>query len=111
MKTIENKTDILLDKKIYKLRQLRKMSQERLSELTGISAHHIEELEREKSNNPTYQLLSKLADALGVTVLMLLDFEHLKQKTELQQELISIIQVLPEDKLRIVYRLLHSFTE
>lgn len=99
---------VLLGKRISELRRLRKMSQERLSELAGISAHHIGELERGKSKNPTYQVLSKLADALGVSVLIFLDFEHQKQKKDLQDELIEIIRDLPEDKLKTVYRLVNS---
>lgn len=101
----------LLGKRISELRQLRKMSQEELSELAGISAHHIGELERGKSRNPTYQVLSKLAEALGVSIFLLLDFEHQKNKQELQEELISLIQNLPEDKLKTVYRVVNSVVE
>lgn len=108
---MEENNFVLLGKRISELRQLRKMSQERLSELAGISAHHIGELERGKSKNPTYQVLSKLADALGVSVLILLDFEHQKQKKDLQDELIEIIRNLPEDKLKTVYRLVNSVIE
>lgn len=99
---------ILLGRRISELRQSKKMSQERLSELAGISAHHIGELERGKSKNPTYQVLSRLAEALDVTVFSLLEYEHHKDVQELQQELVDIIQKLPEDKLKIVYRLIQS---
>lgn len=108
---MEENNFVRLGKRICELRQARKMSQERLSELAGISAHHIGELERGKSKNPTYKVLSKLADALGVSVFMLLDFEHQKEKQDLQQELVGIIRNLPEDKLKMVYRLVRSVLE
>lgn len=108
---MEDNNFVRLGRRISELRQAKRMSQERLSELAGISAHHIGELERGKSKNPTYQVLTKLADALDVSVLMLLDFEHQKEKQDLQEELIALIRNLPEDKLKMVYRLVRSVIE
>ena len=51
------------------LRELRKkenLTLERLSELSGVSAMYISELERGIKKNPSAQILKNLADILGV---------------------------------------------
>ena len=59
--------------KIRTLRIKRKLSQSELAKLTGLSQAYINELENGKKNNPTYEVLQKLAKALGVPVSALLE--------------------------------------
>lgn len=101
---------ILLGKRINELRAARKFSQERLSELSGISARHISELERGKSN-PSYQVLMQVAESLEIPLNVLLDFEHLKADTELQDDLMALIKTLPQAKLKMAHRLLFILAE
>ncbi len=52
---------------IRQYRAKKKISQEKLSELTGISQQHISNIENEQVN-PSIELLLKIADALDVTL-------------------------------------------
>ena len=51
-------------KKLKKLREDKKMSMYRLTQITGISGHHIKGIE-EGSRQPTIDTLSRLVTALG----------------------------------------------
>ena len=52
---------------IRQYRAKKKISQEKLSDLTGISQQHISNIENEQVN-PSIELLLKIADALEVTL-------------------------------------------
>jgi len=52
---------------VKEIREERNMSQERLSELSGISRQTISKIEADPSTNVTVDTLRKLADALGVS--------------------------------------------
>ena len=54
--------------RLKKLRKNKKLSQDRLARLADISYNTIVKLEAGKANNPTYETLSKLADALEVSL-------------------------------------------
>ncbi len=107
---MESNDLILLGKRIGELRSSRRLSQERLSEMSGISARHISELERGKAN-PSYQVLRQVADSLNVPLSALLDFDHQKTKSELQEDLIATIKKLPTEKLKIVHRVMTILAE
>ena len=66
---------ILLGKRIRELRVKHGLSQEKLSELSGISSRHISEMERGESN-PSFQVMEQLTFALGVSMKEFFDFEH-----------------------------------
>ena len=51
-------------KKLHKLREDKKMSMYRLTQLTGVSGHHIKGIE-EGTRQPTIETLNRLAVALG----------------------------------------------
>lgn len=100
----------LLGKRIREVRIQRKISQERLSELCGVGPRHISEMERGIAN-PSYQVLKAVAGALDVPLCALLDFAHQKDESQLREELIDIIQVLPISKLQDAYRLIFILSE
>ncbi len=52
---------------IRQYRAKKKISQEKLSDLTGISQQHISNIENEQVN-PSIELLMKISDALEVTL-------------------------------------------
>ena len=58
----------MLAQSIKKLRKQKKLSQEKLSRLADISYNTIIKIETGKSNNPTFETLSKLADAFSVSM-------------------------------------------
>ncbi|AQT44813.1 DNA-binding transcriptional regulator, XRE-family HTH domain [Bartonella apihabitans] len=53
------------------LRREKRLTQEKISELTEISQQYLSDLERGK-RNPTIKTLQKIADALGVPLLDLM---------------------------------------
>lgn len=106
---MESNDLILLGKRIGE-REVPAFVQERLSEMSGISARHISELERGKAN-PSYQVLRQVADSLNVPLSALLDFDHQKTKSELQEDLIATIKKLPTEKLKIVHRVMTILAE
>ena len=56
----------MLSSNIKKLRKQKKLSQDKLARLADIPYNTLVKIESGKSNNPTFDTLSKLADALGV---------------------------------------------
>jgi len=62
------KSSKMLAQSIKKLRKQKKLSQEKLARLADISYNTIIKIETGKANNPTFETLSKLADAFGVSM-------------------------------------------
>lgn len=58
----------MLSINIKKLRRQKKLSQDKLARLADIPYNTLVKLEPGKSNNPTFQTLAKLADALQVSI-------------------------------------------
>jgi transcriptional regulator with XRE-family HTH domain len=99
-----------LGKRIRELRVGHSLSQEGLSELSGVSSRHISEMERGESN-PSYQVLKQIAKALAIPMQSLLNFEHLRGDAEMQNELVAIIKKLQAEKLKIAYRVITVLAE
>lgn len=58
----------MLADNIKKLRRQRKLSQDKLARLADVPYNTLIKLESGMSNNPTFETLTKLADALGVSL-------------------------------------------
>jgi transcriptional regulator with XRE-family HTH domain len=58
---------------ITKVRKQKGMSQDKLSEVSGVSRSYICELELGKYNNPTADVLCKISKALGCSIDDLVD--------------------------------------
>lgn len=101
---------ILLGKRVREIRIKRSISQEKLSELSGISSRHISEMERGESN-PSYQVLNKIARSLDIDLIELFDFGHQKEPDELRKNLSELIASLEDDKLRFAYRIIKKLSE
>jgi len=56
----------MLSSNIKKLRKQKKLSQDKLARLADIPYNTLVKIESGKSSNPTFETLSKLADALDV---------------------------------------------
>lgn len=69
---------------IKQLREKKKISQYKLSQMTDISRTYIRNLENNKVSNPTMHILSLIAEALEVNIKDLfyteLDLENLRKK-------------------------------
>jgi transcriptional regulator with XRE-family HTH domain len=58
----------MLSQNIKKLRREKKFSQEKLARLADISYNTVVKIEAGKADNPTFETLSKLADAFGTSI-------------------------------------------
>jgi len=57
-----------IGKNIKKLRQEKKLSQDKLSKLADLSLNTVVKIELDESPNPTIETIQKIAKALGVSV-------------------------------------------
>lgn len=62
------KSELTVAQKLKAIRQKRGLTQEKLSELSGINAGNIRKYESGTISNPTYKTLEKLSNALNVPV-------------------------------------------
>lgn len=97
---------ILLGKRIRELRTKRGLSQERLSELCGVSSRHISEMERGESN-PSFQVMEQVTSALGVSMKDLFDFEHQKSEEQLRKIVINKVCKMTIDELKIIFKIVN----
>jgi transcriptional regulator with XRE-family HTH domain len=58
----------MLSVNLKKLRKERKLSQDKLARFAGISYNTLVKIGSGKSNNPTFETLSKLADVFNITI-------------------------------------------
>ena len=85
-------------KKLHKLREDKKMSMYRLTQLTGVSGHHIKGIE-EGTRQPTIETLNRLAVALGSSLAeMLNDDKECTYLTENERHLIENFRRLSDEK-------------
>lgn len=63
---------VLLGQRICELRKERRMSQEKLAEISGVSVAHIYRIEKGIVKRPSIITTSKIAEALGVDLNVLL---------------------------------------
>lgn len=63
-----NKVKSILSGNIKKLRKQKKLSQDKLARVADIPYNTLVKIESGKSNNPTFETLTKLADALGASL-------------------------------------------
>lgn len=69
-------------KKIKFYRTLRKLTQEKLSDLVGISANYLSRIERSDIDNLPLSTLFSLAKALNIPACYLIDFSGCKNREE-----------------------------
>lgn len=62
------KVKLILSENIKKLRKQKKLSQDKLARIADIPYNTLVKIESGKSNNPTFETLLKLSDALEVSI-------------------------------------------
>jgi len=101
-------TVILLGRRIQNLRQGKKLSQDQLAESAGLSLKHLGELERGRGN-PTLASLESLAEAFGMSLSELFDFDHEQPDKEiLRGEVSKMITGAGEEEFRRIYRVIKA---
>lgn len=58
----------ILEFKLKELRELRGISRYRLSKLSGVKETTLQSIENSNNPNPTFKVMCKVADALGVSL-------------------------------------------
>jgi len=93
----------LIGLRIKELRKSRKMSQEKLAELTKINYRTVLRIENGHTI-PTLETLMKISQNLNCTITDLLECEHLKTKQELIEIINSKLEKLSIDDIRKFYK-------
>jgi len=104
MKTDEKR---LIGLRIKELRKSKGLSQEELAERAETSPNYLSRMER-GTENPTLDMLIKLANALEVEMWEMFDFGHEVSLKELRETMGRFLKELDEDKLRMSVKLLRA---
>ena len=75
---------IKLGNHVKQIRKERKMSQQKLSDISGLAVRTISKIERGKMN-PSYEVLSTLVSVLGISFDSLFTFTNDQISTEIQE--------------------------
>jgi transcriptional regulator with XRE-family HTH domain len=99
----------LLGKRIREIRKSQAISQEQLAERAGISAQYVSNIERGKEN-PTLDLLLRLAEALRVSLGQMCDLETVEEmnRRKLRSSVSGILRSADPERLRLALKLLRS---
>lgn len=99
----------LLGKRIREIRKSQGLSQEKLAERAGISAQYVSNIERGKEN-PTLDLLLRLAEALRVSLAQMCDFETMEEMNQrkMRASVNGLLRSADPERLRLALRLLRS---
>ena len=92
----------LLGKKIKQIRKQRGFTQEKLAEIIGMDSGYICKMEI-GLHTPSLETLAKLSKALNTELADFLDFENLIEQ-DYKSKLIELINVLPKDKQKQLYK-------
>lgn len=98
----------LIGIRIKRLRQEKKLSQEALAEKVGISPKYISSIERGKEN-PTLDILIKLAGALRVEVEEVFTVAHEETDPKKLREIVNLLlKESDTEKLRLAVKILRG---
>ncbi len=89
--------------RIKEIRKSKKLTQENLAEIVGMDIPNLSNIERGKKF-VSAQTLSKIAKALSVSEKDLFDFEHLKNKQTLVENIIFLIKNSELSELEYIYK-------
>jgi transcriptional regulator with XRE-family HTH domain len=97
----------LLGQRIKELRKSKGFSQEKLAEKAETSPNYLSRIER-GTDNPTLDMLIKLANALEVEMWEMFDFGHVKSHKELKESIQSLIKTTNEPSLRLALKVIRA---
>ena len=97
----------LIDKRIQELRKTHRLSQEQVAEKADISPNYLSRIECGKEN-PTLDMLIKLADALEVEMWEMFDFGHEVNLKELREVMSRLLKESDEENLRLAVKILRA---
>jgi len=108
MKKPADTARILLGRRIRSLRNLKGWTQEVLGAEAEINYKFLGEIERGQQN-PSFNVLIKIADALGVEPRLLFQIEHeVSERKEIEMRINEILKRLPDTTLNQVLLILNT---
>ena len=106
METSWENTKILLGRRIRSLRNVKGWTQQELGDRADINYKFLGEIERGQQN-PSFNILVKIAVALGVNLPELFRFKHeISDRKEIETQIQQILKTIPDDTLRQILLLL-----
>lgn len=101
-------TKELLGNRIKRLRKLRGLSQEELSEKVDIDPKHLSRIEVGRGF-PSLDTLERLADALNVELKDFFEFTHeTPSPRELKETLTGLLKEVDEERLRLLVKIVRT---
>jgi len=91
-------------KKLKSLRSKRKFTLEQLALKAGVSPNHISKLEAAKTN-PSFQLISKLSEALGVEIKEFFDFDEFRSIEYYKDKFRKILYSADKANLKLLFEI------
>ena len=106
MEKSQEDTNILLGRRIRSLRNIKGSTQQELGNQADINYKFLGEIERGQQN-PSFNILVKIATALEVELPELFRFEHeISDRNEIEARIKEILTTIPDDALRQILMLL-----
>lgn len=102
-------TKQLFGLRVKSLRENRRWTQEVLAEKMNINPNYLSSIERGKEN-PTFDMLIKLSDALEIDMWELFDFKQEVSEDELRGMLTDFAQEIDKDRLKLAVKALRAIT-
>ena len=97
----------LIGMRIKELRRKQLLSQEQLAEKADINSKYLSRMER-GTENPTLDMLIKLANALEVEMWEIFDFGHVVNQKELKDAIQSFSNSADEPTLRLALKIIRA---
>ena len=108
MKNPSQNTKVLLGQRIRSLRNSKGWTQQELGGRADVNYKFLGEIERGQQN-PSFQVLAKVAEALEVELPELFRLEQeISDRKEIEKRINGIVKNLPDDALRQVFLLLKT---
>lgn len=96
---------VLFGRRIRELRMKQGMTQEKLAECAGIDLSQLSRMEN-GHGNPKFETLERIAGALKVRSHELLDFSQHQSEESPRADIVTLLDGLNAESLRVVHRLM-----
>ncbi|MBI4822938.1 MAG: helix-turn-helix transcriptional regulator [Nitrospirae bacterium] len=96
-----------IGRRIQELRKAQGLSQEKVAERADISPNYLSRIECGKEN-PTLDMLIKLASAIQVEMWEIFDFGHIAHHKELRKTIQNLARTTDEQKLRLALKVIRA---
>ena len=96
--------------RIKELRERNKYTQQTLAELIDMETSNLSKIER-GIQMPKEESLEKIINVLNITEKELFDFEHIKPKEQLIENIISLVKNSSFEELQTYYKMINSIKE